>query len=45
VNSKVIPTNNLKLKKRYKTMVVQGGAEWVSEWASRRMNRRMNRRA
>jgi hypothetical protein len=27
VNSKVIPTNNLKLKKRYKTMVVQGGAE------------------
>ena len=25
VNSKVIPTNNLKLKKRYKTMVVQGG--------------------
>lgn len=24
VNSKVIPTNNLKLKKRYKTMVVQG---------------------
>jgi len=27
VNSKVIPTNNLKLKKRYKTMVVQGGAD------------------
>ena len=25
VNSKVIPTNNLKLKKRYKTMVVQSG--------------------
>jgi len=25
VNSKVIPTNNLKLKKRYKTMMVQGG--------------------
>ena len=28
VNSKVIPTNNLKLKKRYKTMVVQGGADY-----------------
>ena len=27
VNSKVIPTNTLKLKKRYKTMVVQGGSE------------------
>jgi hypothetical protein len=28
VNSKVIPTNSLKMKKRYKTMVVQGsGAE------------------
>jgi len=27
VNSKVIPTNNLKLKKRYKTMVVHGGAD------------------
>ncbi len=27
VNSKVIPTNNLKLKKRYKTMVVQGGTD------------------
>lgn len=27
VNSKVIPTNNLKLKKRYKTMVVQGGVD------------------
>ena len=27
VNSKVIPTNNLKMKKKYKTMVVQGGAE------------------
>ncbi len=25
VNSKVIPTNNMKLKKRYKTMVVQSG--------------------
>jgi hypothetical protein len=25
VNSKVIPSNNLKLKKRYKTMLVQGG--------------------
>jgi hypothetical protein len=27
VNSKVIPTNTLKLKKRYKTMVVQGGGD------------------
>ena len=27
VNSKVIPTNTLKMKKKYKTMVVQGGAE------------------
>ena len=27
VNSKVIPTNSLKMKKRYKTMVVQGGGE------------------
>jgi hypothetical protein len=28
VNSKVIPTNTLKMKKKYKTMVVQG-AEWA----------------
>ena len=27
VNSKVIPTNSLKMKKKYKTMVVQSGAE------------------
>ena len=27
VNSKVIPTNSLKMKKKYKTMVVQGGVE------------------
>jgi hypothetical protein len=27
VNSKVIPANSLKLKKKYKTMVVQSGAE------------------
>jgi hypothetical protein len=27
VNSKVIPSNNLKLKKRYKTTLVQGGGE------------------
>jgi hypothetical protein len=27
VNSKVIPTNSLKMKKKYKTMVVQG-SEW-----------------
>lgn len=27
VNSKVIPTNNMKLKKRYKTMIVQNNAE------------------
>jgi hypothetical protein len=27
VNSKVIPANSLKMKKKYKTMVVQSGAE------------------
>ena len=27
VNSKVIPTNNMKLKKRYKTMIVQNNAD------------------
>jgi hypothetical protein len=27
VNSKVIPTNSLKMKKKYKTMIVQSGAE------------------
>jgi len=27
VNSKVIPANSMKMKKKYKTMVVQGGAE------------------
>jgi hypothetical protein len=27
VNSKVIPTNNMKLKKRYKTMIIQNNAE------------------
>jgi hypothetical protein len=31
VNSKVIPSNNLKLKKRYKTMLVQGGGGGVGD--------------